>query len=82
MGSCDKYPDTGGKKLYRLSNEDFVRLGSALPVLYAQIMSMPRINRVKDLAERKQKIARQQQVSPEDILSSFEDDDILHFNNE
>lgn len=70
------------KKLYELSNEDLVRLRSALPVLYAQLMSMPRINRVKNLARRKQKMTQQEQVSPEDILSSFEEDDILRFNDE
>lgn len=69
-----------------LGAEDFLKLreSNALPVIYAQLMSMPRLNRIKNLAQRKHKMAEKMglQVSEEDILLSFEDDDILRFSDE
>lgn len=63
------------EKLSGLSNEDFGQLRPALPVLYAQLMSMPRINRIKNLAERKQKM-QPQEVDVENI---FGEDDLIKF---
>jgi hypothetical protein len=75
------------EKLYSLDDQTFLGLRNqkALDVIFAQLASLPRINRLNNLAQRKQKMRErlgQQQVSEEDILSSFEDDDILRFDNE
>ncbi|MFW6415704.1 MAG: SapC family protein [Thermodesulfobacteriota bacterium] len=69
-----------------LGAEDFLHLrdNNALPVLYAQLMSMPRINRVKNLARRKQKMSEKKRIdwklSDDDILSFG--DDLMDFDDE
>jgi hypothetical protein len=50
------------QKLAKLGGESFLdlRQKNILPVLYAQLMSLPRINRIKNLAQQKKKAAEQQ----------------------
>jgi hypothetical protein len=66
--------------LQRLSDMDdpgfmALRKKNALPVIYAQLMSMPRINRIKNLAKRKEKMSQKIQQTPDLI----QDDDIISF---
>jgi hypothetical protein len=65
------------EKLAGLGNKQFLSLrqNNALPVLYSQLMSMPRINRVKNLAKRKEKMSEKIQQTPDLI----QDDDIISF---
>jgi len=65
-----------------LGAEDFLNLrdNNALPVLYAQLMSMPRLNRIKNFAQRKQKMVENQNPEP-DINQLFGNQDVISFDN-
>jgi Trk K+ transport system NAD-binding subunit len=57
----------------------------ALGVIYAHLISLPRINRIKNLAQRKKKMAEQQvragkQAAGKQSLDfSLEDDELIKF---
>ena len=70
------------QKLQEITDEGFLQLRShnALPVIYAQLMSQPRVNRLKNLAKRKQQMAeRQSQQGLEDLGIHFDDNDMIKF---
>ena len=70
------------QKLASLDDQAFLQLRqkAALPVLYAQLMSMPRINRIKNLAQQKQKMQPKAEEVDVDKLFGAEDD-IISFDN-
>jgi hypothetical protein len=65
------------KKLADLDDREFVELRqkNALAIIYAQLMSLPRVNRVKNLARRKEKMSERRQHDP----GLIQDDDIISF---
>lgn len=70
------------QKLADLDNEIFtgLRRHEALAVIYAQLFSIPRLNRLKTLARRKEKMAERQLNAkgvPADLGLIFDDDDDL-----
>lgn len=70
------------QKLAALDDQVFLglRQENALAVIYAQLMSMPRINRIKNLTQRKQKMqSRTEEVDVDRLFGG--DDDILRFDN-
>jgi hypothetical protein len=65
------------EKLAALPGEEFLALrqNSALAVVFSHLLSFPRINRVKNLARRKEKMSERQQQDP----GFIQDDDIISF---
>jgi hypothetical protein len=65
------------QKLTTLDDREFVdlRQKNALAVIYAQLMSLPRVNRVKNLARRKEKMSERRPQDP----GLIQDDDIISF---
>lgn len=88
----DPWPEVS-ENLFRVNNEKLKKLDDqvflnlrrnrALAAIYAQLISMPRINRVRNLAERKKKMKERMtttdwKLSDDDIIS-FGDDDLISF---
>jgi len=77
------------EKLAGLDDGQFaaLRQGNALAVIYAHLMSLPRINRIKNLASRKQRMIRQMKNKGQGIVMnkqadldvSLDDDDMISF---
>lgn len=69
------------EKLNALDDNRFLELKqkNILPVLYAQLMSMPRINRVKKLAKRKEQLAQRQAQQAEVSDFNLVDDETFNF---
>lgn len=74
------------EKLASLNDQAFLQLRKtqALPAIYAHLMSLPRVNRIKNLAERKKKMAERQVQQHQGMLDNEDfglrlDDDIIHF---
>jgi hypothetical protein len=77
------------EKLAGLDDGHFaaLRQGNALAVIYAHLMSLPRINQIKNLANRKQRMARQMENKSQgfvmnkqvDLDVNLDDDDMISF---
>ena len=76
------------QKLVALEEQSFLELrrNRVLAPIYAQLMSMPRINRLRNLAQRKQKMKERLGLNlnleqDNDISLTLEDDDIIRFDD-
>jgi len=72
------------EKLNAFSDEQFLQLRRALPVVFAQVASETRLKRIQNLAQRKQKIAERQSAPKQkaaDEPGLRFDDDIFKFDN-